>query len=92
MVFDFVESREEVRASLDRQTDGVKRRVRDPILVIIFDLKGLGHSVNLIIHMKCVEGVVGSNVGSCVLVKVPVLWVTLPIKFEVTQPLKGLLV
>ena len=42
--------------------------------------------------MECVEGVVGSNVGSRVLVKVLVLRVAGAIIPEVTQSLKGLLV
>jgi hypothetical protein len=42
--------------------------------------------------MKCVEGVVGGNMGGCVFVKTPGLRVAVTIIPEVTQSLKGLLV
>ena len=60
--------------------------------MIIFDFERFGHSVNFIIHMECVEGVVSGNVGGCVFVKTPVSGVAEPIIFEVTQSLKSLLV
>ena len=48
--------------------------------------------VRIIVHMKCVECVVGSNMGDCVLVKTPSFRVTVPVVPEVTQFLEGLCV
>ena len=68
----------------------VEERVRDPILIIL-DLHHLGYGVNSIVHVKAVENVVLGDMGSCVLVKAPILWVTVSIILEGTQSAEGLL-
>lgn len=83
VVLHLVKSCELVRVSLDRQTDRVEVRVRDPILVVL-DFRRFGQSLNVVIHMEAVEDVVGGHVGSRVFVKTPGIGVTIAIIFEVT--------
>ena len=68
---------------LNRQTNQVEERVRDPILEV-FDLHHFGYGVNSIVHVDAVENAVLGDMGICVLVEAPILWVTVSIKLEDT--------
>ena len=90
VVFHLVKCCEKMRVCLDQKANRVEERVRDPIL-IVFYLHHLGFRVDSIVHVEAVENVVLGNMGSCVLVKAPILWVTVPIILEGTQSAEGLL-
>ena len=87
VILHLVKCCEKMRGCLDQQTNQVEEQVSDPVL-IVFDLERFGHSVNFIIHMKCVECVVGGNMGGCILVKTPGLRVAVSIIPEVTSLLR----
>ena len=69
----------------------MKQLVQDSILEVLY-LHCFMKRVNAVIHMECVEGVVGIHVGGRVLVETPGLGVTGAVKLKVTKPLEGLLV
>ena len=80
VVLHLLKSCELIRVSLNRQTDRVEVRVRDPVLVIL-DFHQFGQSLNVVIHMEAVEGIVGGHVGSRVFVETPGLGVDVAIIF-----------
>ena len=79
-----------MRGCLDQQTNRVVEWVGDTILVV-FDLHHFEYRVNSIVHVKAVENVVLGHVGNCLLVKAPILGVTVSIKPEGTQYDEGML-
>jgi hypothetical protein len=90
MVLHLVESCEEMWVSRDRQANRVVERVRDPILGVL-DFHHFRYWVNSIVRVEAVEDVVLGHMGNRVLVKVPVLGVTVSVKSQGTQFAKGLL-
>ena len=77
--------------SMNLQLDRMKQLIQDTILEVLY-LHCFVERFNTVIHMECVEGVVGGHVGSRVLIETPVLRVTGAVELEVTKPLEGLLV
>ena len=89
MLLHLIECCELMGGGLDRKVNQVEERVRDPILVVL-DLHQFRDWVNSIVHVEAVENVVLGDMGSCVLVEAPILWVTVSIKLEGTQSAEGL--
>ena len=83
VILHLVECCEKMGVCLDRQTNRFEEQVRDPILVV-FDLHHFGYGVNSIVHVDAVENAVLGDMGICVLVEAPILWVTVSIKLEGT--------